>query len=112
MVTEAEAEAEKEKPELGIGDEIKNKKEVRKMGNRIVFNPQILAGKPIIKGTRISVEFILELLSSGMSDQEIIKEYPHLRKEDILASIKYAAKSIKHEDLIFPVEPKKARVSV
>lgn len=112
MVTEAEAEAEKEKPELGIGDEIKNKKEVRKRGNRIVFNPKILAGKPIIKGTRISVEFILELLSSGMSDQEIIKEYPHLRKEDILASIKYAAKSIKQEDLIFPVEPKKARVSV
>ncbi len=59
------------------------------MGNRIVFNPKILAGKPIIniKGTRISVEFILELLSSGMSVQEIIKEYPHLRKEDILASI-------------------------
>lgn len=79
------------------------------MGNRIVFNPKILAGKPIIKGTRISVEFILELLSSGMSVQEIIKEYPHLRKEDILASIEYVAKTIKHEDLIFPVEPKKAK---
>lgn len=80
------------------------------MKNRIVFNPKILAGKPIIKGTRISVEFILELLSSGMSVSEITKEYPHLKKTDILAAIEYAAKTIKHEDLIFPVEPKKLKV--
>ena len=79
------------------------------MKNRITFNPNILAGKPIIKGTRISVEFILEMLSSGMSISEIIKEYPHLEREDVLAAIEYAAKTIKHEELIFPVETEKLK---
>ena len=79
------------------------------MKNRITFNPEILAGKPIIKGTRISVEFILELLSSGMSASEIIKEYPHLKREDILAAIDYAVKTIKHEELIIPAETGKLR---
>lgn len=78
------------------------------MEDRIVFNPEILAGKPIIKGTRMSVEFILELLSSGMSSEEIIKEYPQLKRKDVLAAIEYAAKTIKHEDLIFAVKPKKS----
>ncbi len=80
------------------------------METRIVFNPKILAGKPIIKGTRISVEFILELLSSGMSVSEIVKEYPHLKREDVMAAVEYAAKVIKHEELIFPVEPKRLKL--
>ena len=79
------------------------------MKNRITFNPKILAGKPIIKGTRISVEFILEMLSSGMSVGEIIKEYPHLKREDVLAAIDYAAKAIKHEELIFLAETEKLK---
>jgi len=45
------------------------------MNNRITYNPKIFAGKPTIKGTRISVEFILELLASGMTPEEIVKEY-------------------------------------
>ena len=57
------------------------------MQERIILDKDILNGKPIIKGTRISVEFILELLSSGMRTEEILKEYPHLKKEDILAAI-------------------------
>jgi len=57
------------------------------VANRIVMDRNVLGGKPIIRGTRISVEFILELLASGMSVSDIIKEYPHLRKEDILAAI-------------------------
>jgi len=93
------------------GAEKKEVRKMRKMENRIVFDPKILAGKPIINGTRMSVEFILELLSSGMSVSEIIKEYPHLKREDVLAAIEYAAKTIKHEDLIFPVEPRKLEVS-
>ena len=56
----------------------------------IIIDPEILKGKPIIAGTRISVELILELLSSGMSIEEIIKEYPHLTKKSILEAIKYA----------------------
>lgn len=58
--------------------------------NIIIQNPDILGGKPIIKGTRMSVESILELLSSGMEINEILKEYPFLKKEQIQASIDYA----------------------
>jgi len=81
------------------------------MSNRITFDQKILSGKPIIKGTRISVEFILELLSSGMSAEDIITEYPHLKKEDILAAIDYAVKTIKQEEIIFPAELKKQKIS-
>lgn len=80
------------------------------MKNRIVFDPKILGGKPIIKGTRISVEFVLELLSSGMSIDKITEEYPHLKSEDVFAAIEYAAKTIKHEDIIFPVARKRSAI--
>ncbi len=64
---------------------------------RIVTNREILGGKPIIKGTRISVEFILELLASGVAEDEILQDYPHLTKEDIRACLEYAAHSLKNE---------------
>jgi uncharacterized protein (DUF433 family) len=64
---------------------------------RIEINPEILVGKPIIKGTRISVEFILELLASGWSEEEILKNYPQLQKEDILAAIEYSLEILKEE---------------
>ena len=73
------------------------------MLERIEINPKILTGKPIIKGTRISVEFILELLSNGMSSHDIVREYPHLSKEDILAAINYAANVVKREEIISPI---------
>ncbi|MBI4918530.1 DUF433 domain-containing protein [archaeon] len=69
------------------------------MNGRIVIDPEILAGKPVIKGTRMSVEFILELLSSGMSIDELIQEYPHLSREDVLASLKYATGALQHEEV-------------
>ena len=69
--------------------------------NRITYNQNIFGGKPIIKGTRISVEFVLELLASGMTLEEIVKEYPRLKKEDVLAAINYAAITIKREELVF-----------
>lgn len=72
------------------------------MADRIVVDPEILTGKPVIKGTRISVEFILELLSSGMTIDEIIKEYPHLKREDILAALSYATKVLRHEEVYTP----------
>ena len=56
---------------------------------RIVLNPKILGGKPVIRGTRMSVQFILELLSSGMDIQEILDEHPHLTHRDIQAAIRY-----------------------
>ncbi|MBI2452496.1 DUF433 domain-containing protein [Candidatus Pacearchaeota archaeon] len=66
---------------------------------RIIIDQKILAGKPIIKGTRISVEFILEMLSSGMSFENILEEYPHLKKEDILAALVYATSLLKREEI-------------
>lgn len=69
--------------------------------NRITYNPKIFRGKPIIRGTRISVEFILELLASGMTVDGITKEYPQLTKRDILAVLDYAAKTVKREEIVF-----------
>ncbi len=69
----------------------------------ITINPKVAFGKPVIAGTRISVEFILELLSSGMSVDAIVKEYPHLHKKEVLEAIQYASKTLKHEEVIpFP----------
>ncbi|WP_081214295.1 DUF433 domain-containing protein [Neomoorella thermoacetica] len=60
---------------------------------RIVCNPEILGGKPVIKGTRIAVYLILDLISEGYSFEEIIKLYPHLTTEDIKACIRYTSKT-------------------
>ncbi|MGA1874982.1 MAG: DUF433 domain-containing protein [bacterium] len=70
---------------------------------RIVTNPKILGGKPIIKGTRLSVEFILELLASGMTIEEILEDYSHITSEDIYAVLEYAAHALKN-DIHIPLE--------
>jgi uncharacterized protein (DUF433 family) len=67
------------------------------MIERITANPNILGGKPIIRGTRISVEFVLELLASNVPEEEILEDYPHLKREDIQACLRYAARSFKNE---------------
>jgi uncharacterized protein (DUF433 family) len=70
--------------------------------NFITQDPTILGGKPIIAGTRMSVESILELLSSGMEIKDILKEYPFLKKEQIQTAVDYAAKIVgKEESYIF-----------
>lgn len=68
-----------------------------KYKDRIEVNPEILVGKPFIKGTPISVEFILELLANGWEMEQILKNYPQLSKEDILAAIEYPLKVLKEE---------------
>lgn len=68
--------------------------------SRITSNPEILGGKPIIKGTRISVEFILELYASGASKDDILRSYPHLTEDDIQAAILYASSFLKNEILV------------
>jgi uncharacterized protein (DUF433 family) len=70
------------------------------MFTRISSDPEILGGKPCIKGTRISVEFILELITSGATFADILENYPHLRVEDIEESLRYAARFIKNEVVI------------
>ena len=61
------------------------------MSERIVIHPEILAGKPVIRGTRLAVEFILELLAAGETEQSIISSYPGLTHEDVLACLRYAS---------------------
>ncbi len=73
------------------------------MMDRITYDPAILGGKPTIKGTRISVQFILELLAAEMSIDEILAEYPHLTREDVLAAINYAARTIADEEIVVTV---------
>lgn len=65
---------------------------------RIIVNPDVLVGKPVIKGTRISVELILKLLAKGISNEEILDSYPHLLQEDIFACIDYAAQRIAEDE--------------
>jgi uncharacterized protein (DUF433 family) len=58
---------------------------------RIVIDPNICFGKPCIRGTRIWVSLILDFLSSGMTNEDILAEYPHLEKEDIQAALAYGS---------------------
>jgi uncharacterized protein (DUF433 family) len=58
--------------------------------DRIVVDPMILAGNPVIRGTRLAVEFILELLAAGQSEEEILTNYPGLTREDIHECVSYA----------------------
>lgn len=71
--------------------------------NRIEMNQNVMLGKPVIKGTRITVEIILKKLSQNISENEILADYPKLTKEDIQAAIAYAATALGTED-IFPLE--------
>jgi len=68
--------------------------------DRIVRDPKILSGKPVIRGTRIPVETILRKLGDGLSFEDLLKAYPTLKKEDILAAIFYSADLIKEEELV------------
>ncbi|MFQ6134472.1 MAG: DUF433 domain-containing protein [Nitrososphaerales archaeon] len=68
------------------------------MTERIEVNPKILGGKPVIRGTRIPVYLILELLSAGYDFKRIMEAYPTLKEEDIKAAVKYATKIVKHEE--------------
>ncbi|MBX3281711.1 MAG: DUF433 domain-containing protein [Acidobacteria bacterium] len=71
---------------------------------RIVIDPEILNGKPAIRGTRISVQSIVGYLSSGDAIEEILEHYPSLTREDVLACLKFAATMMEHT---FIVEPAK-----
>jgi uncharacterized protein (DUF433 family) len=67
---------------------------------RIAINPKIMGGKPVIKGTRIPVYFILELIANGWTIDDILREYPHLSREDVLAAVRYAAKVLREEIVV------------
>jgi uncharacterized protein (DUF433 family) len=65
--------------------------------DRISVDPKVLVGKPVIKGTRIAVEFLLELLAEGWTHEQILQNYPELSPEDIQAALHCATESLKQE---------------
>jgi uncharacterized protein (DUF433 family) len=65
--------------------------------DRITVDPKVLVGKPVIKGTRIAVEFVVELLGRGWTVEQIIHEYDHLTPQDIQACLAYASEVLKSE---------------
>lgn len=64
---------------------------------RITIAPEVLSGKPVVRGTRLAVEFIIELLACGWSEEEIVRNYPGLVSEDIRACLQYAAEMLRDE---------------
>ena len=70
---------------------------LEEIADRIVIDPDVMVGKPVIKGTRIPVYIIVEFVANGMTEKEILKEYPQLRKEDIKAALLYASKCLQNE---------------
>jgi len=70
-------------------------------GERIVSDPEIMMGKPTIKGTRITVELVLEKLGQGMTMDEMLQAYPHLTKKQVLAALRFAADYLRDEDIEF-----------
>ena len=68
--------------------------------NRITLNPAVMVGKPVIRGTRLKVEYILNLLGHGVTIEEILQEYTRLTREDILACVLFASRSLESVDFV------------
>ena len=75
--------------------------------NLIHSNPAVMMGKPTIKGSRITVELILEKLAAGETVDDILKSYPHLKRDGVLAAIAYASRVMKM-DVVHPISHKAA----
>jgi len=73
---------------------------------RILSDPEILGGKPVVKGTRLSVEHILGLLSHGMTHEQILEAHPSLTVDDIKEVLRYAAEAL-HNDVVIDIASKK-----
>lgn len=72
--------------------------------DRIVSTPDIMFGKPVIKGTRITVELLLRKIAGGMSISEILTDHPHLTADDTYAAAAFAADHLAHEEIVFANE--------
>jgi uncharacterized protein (DUF433 family) len=70
--------------------------------DRIIVDPEILVGKPVVKGTRLSVEFLLGLLAQGWPESEILRNYPGLQREDLLACRAYACE-MREKEVALPL---------
>lgn len=72
------------------------------MKDRIEVNPDVMLGKPVIRGTRIPVELIVRKLGEGATEADLLDAYPRLTQEDIRAALAYAADSLAHETIVLP----------
>ena len=72
---------------------------------RIEVNPEIMLGKPVIRGTRIPVEIVLRKLSEGMTEADLLDAYPRLTRSDIHAALAYAAQTVANDIIIFANNP-------
>jgi uncharacterized protein (DUF433 family) len=77
---------------------------------RIVIDPDVLVGKPIVKGTRLAVEFIIDLLAQGWTEDDILRNYPGLTHEDVQACPGYASAALQAEK-VYPVEDRMANAT-
>lgn len=80
---------------------------VEKYKNRIVIDPEVMTGKPVIKGTRMTVELILRQLAEGEEIEDILEKYPHIEKEDVFAAIAYAGDLVEEEG-VYPLKKEHA----
>ena len=71
--------------------------DMKELLDRIVVHPNILVGKPVIKGTRIPVYLIIELIAGGMTIKDVLKEHPELKEEDVKAALIYASKLLERD---------------
>jgi uncharacterized protein (DUF433 family) len=70
--------------------------------DRIVIDPDVLVGKPVVKGTRLSVDFVIDLLAEGWSESEVLRNYPGLTHEDVKACLRYASATLRAEK-VYPM---------
>lgn len=69
--------------------------------DRIAVDPAIMMGKPVIRGTRITVELILRKLAEGATEGDLLEDYPHITTDDIRAAVAYGAASVAYEEIVF-----------
>jgi uncharacterized protein (DUF433 family) len=69
--------------------------------DRIVIDPAVLTGKPVVKGTRLAVEFVVDLLAQGWTHEQIVRSYPGLTREDVQACLGYASELL-HAERVYP----------
>ena len=68
--------------------------------DRITVDPKVMLGKPVVRGTRITVEMILRKLSEGATEAELVDAYPHLTRKDVRAAVAFAADTIAHDETV------------
>jgi len=71
-----------------------------KLAERIEANPDVMLGKPVIRGTRVPVELILRRISEGAMEEDLLASYPHLTRDDIRAAVAFGADTIAYEEIL------------